>query len=359
MSRILKTPLIASTLPLDRWMNELPVDKKHIPLNQLTLIGAHFSASNDVNTNINNIGSTSICNKLERFFAHRFNRVYRFVRRWKNTQQSSVYTQLMQGARIVDLNVCYSEQANMFYATCGNNAHIAAPLLVILGDIRRFLDSHKSEVIILMIRPEPVYRRTMDRGNINGISTVNIEHANSARLIREIRRYLGDILAPKPITNTRWHTLADMHFIQAQVILFYDGRICNDVYLWNTSMLSIGNRQTSDRTQLLSFSQHYVAEYSRLRMTSFRNNEGVKLSFTRTNTMPARLHILVYALDARRISLWQKICHRGLAEMSARLMDNMIENIVHNLGAASLLIDFYDANIQDGALRTIIGLNFI
>lgn len=75
---------------------------------------------------------------------------------WIITQSFDIYTQLLMGIRKFDLRICYHNQE--FYI---GHTYICIKLQEALSDIKKFLDEHPGEILILKWKPVYYLRQTI------------------------------------------------------------------------------------------------------------------------------------------------------------------------------------------------------
>jgi len=214
-------------MDLDSWMSTLPDIIKNKPINHIIMPGTHDSCAYKLNHNVN------FNNKLYKYlnFASRHSSFIRnIVNDWTLTQKMSIYDQLMNGIRCLDIRVSYDRKDDMVYTS---HTFCSIPLMKVLSDINMFI-KHRQEVVIVDINPDWNNRESLTPEiNDNIINLVNT--------------LLGKSLCK---ASDNFRTLQEMIDNNEKIMLYYGGKYINtydfiwpSVYLYNpwdnTSNLSI------------------------------------------------------------------------------------------------------------------------
>ncbi|KAH9633876.1 hypothetical protein HF086_002907, partial [Spodoptera exigua] len=127
-------------LRLENWMADLPGPIKDMPLIFLAIPGSHDSMTYGITR------SSTVAPDAEPIL----NRLYPIFRgtilRWTITQASDTWQQLLIGIRYFDLRLATKVGDDKFYFTHGLYGD---EISLALGQIRKFVDSHPGEVIVV------------------------------------------------------------------------------------------------------------------------------------------------------------------------------------------------------------------
>lgn len=140
-----------NTIDLSKWMSFLSKEKQDVPITQLKLVGSHNSASYKVNY------ALPIDKKMYLYlmkYTHYFGTSF-FVSRWVKCQELSIYDQLKLGVRFLDLRIAYRETDNTFYCT---HTFTCCKLVEVLSDIKRFIKEHDTEILLINISIDSVFK---------------------------------------------------------------------------------------------------------------------------------------------------------------------------------------------------------
>ena len=179
-----------------QWMTDNIKIRINIPVNRIHIPVTHDSLSytTDYNCSIGDKTTRSII-KLAKHLPC----LQRDINDWVNTQKMSIYDQLCLGVRGLDLRVCY------FDKFIGSHTFPCEKLSIVFLHIRQFLVINKSEILIINIKPDYIYRKTM---------TYKINN----KLMKMILDEFGDMLTP--VTET-FPTYGEMLKNGHQIILYY------------------------------------------------------------------------------------------------------------------------------------------
>ncbi|RXG51417.1 PI-PLC X domain-containing protein 3 [Armadillidium vulgare] len=125
---------------LESWMTNLPLSLRNIPLHHLYIPGSHDSFSYDLQKNA--VGPDAP------FYVSCLSPIPCYIKnvflRWFTTQNTSVYEQLMHGIRYFDIRVAVKNKKFYFV-----HALLGSQLPPLLMEMRKFLDDHRGEVVLL------------------------------------------------------------------------------------------------------------------------------------------------------------------------------------------------------------------
>ncbi|XP_022823004.1 PI-PLC X domain-containing protein 3 isoform X3 [Spodoptera litura] len=140
MAAIMVEDHSAQKLRLENWMGDLPDPIKDMPLIFLAIPGSHDSMTYGITR------SSTVAPDAEPIL----NRLYPLFRgtilRWTITQASDTWQQLLIGIRYFDLRLATKAGDDKFYFTHGLYGD---EISMALGQIRKFVDSHPGEVIVV------------------------------------------------------------------------------------------------------------------------------------------------------------------------------------------------------------------
>lgn len=195
----------AAALPnYSDWMAAMTADT---PLNQMMLPGTHDSASYAISSSskFTLCADDTLPSWLEKISdALPVSIVRTITAGWSKTQTLSLYDQLEQGARYLDLRVCNSSSATGHKALYGCHNLLGAPLQDLLGQVARFAKQHPLEVVLLDINHQ------------YSIDTAKEQDQLDAALRTNLGAYaVTNALTPRS-------TLADIRATGRSVIVLYD-----------------------------------------------------------------------------------------------------------------------------------------
>lgn len=155
-----------NTINLSKWMSFLSKEKQDAQITQLKLVGTHNSASYTVNY------ALPINTKIYLYlmkYTHYFGTSF-FVSRWVKCQDLTIYDQLKLGVRFLDLRVAYRESDNIFYCT---HTFTCCKLVDVLSDIRRFIEKYNTEIILINVQIDNVFKyQCIDEKIINNMTDI-------------------------------------------------------------------------------------------------------------------------------------------------------------------------------------------
>src|SRR3990170_6241537 len=135
----------------NKWMQQNYNNLKNKPINHIFLPGTHNSCAFKLNLN----GNLKFKQKTFNFFfklAKKSKFVKSIVHKWILTQKDSIYEQLNNGIRVLDLSISYNIDSKEYIIS-----H-TFPLIQLndcLEQIKRFIEENKDEVIILFFKKDP------------------------------------------------------------------------------------------------------------------------------------------------------------------------------------------------------------
>jgi hypothetical protein len=155
------------------------------------------------------------------------------VNSWYLRNRGDIYTQLTRGIRYLDLQ--YAVINNKFYFS---NVYIGPGLKEGLSDVREFLEDHPYEIIIINLRPDPEYEKSITVDNL-------------IQLYRVLKKKLGTLLSPKQNSSFKLPTYHDMIESNQRVILFMDyqeyySMFLKKKYVWSPFNLIAPDTKTID-----------------------------------------------------------------------------------------------------------------
>lgn len=188
-----------------RWMEKLPKRFHKIPLPQLTVPGTHNSAAHQVSYDSYPSPEFS----LFRFIFHlanQFNSIKNFVNDWTITQDVSIYEQLKMGVRDLDLRLTFDPVQKKFLFT---HKYTNIDAITALNDIKKFLNNHKGEVVILHFWPDWEHARSMTNDR-------------AEEFLRMYKGIFGELLHPEKESFDQTMTLEGMVKRNQRIITFFN-----------------------------------------------------------------------------------------------------------------------------------------
>jgi hypothetical protein len=107
--------------------------------------------------------------------------VSKFIKNWTLTQDYDLYKQLEQGVRSLDLRITYNKSEKKFYIS---HSFACIPLDNALQDIKRFMQEHPQEILLIQMSPDYEHRK--------GITT-----EVGDKLLAQCEQVLGDMLVKR------------------------------------------------------------------------------------------------------------------------------------------------------------------
>lgn len=138
------------------WMKFLPDVVTQRPLTEICMPMSHDSASYKLD--ISNLITTEDTRYLYLSYLLKISKsARRFVESWLLCQEHTIYKQLELGIRVLDLRVAFN--GHDFWLV---HSLTLLRLSLALEDIRKFIETHPSEVVIIKIKPGWEQRDTMN-----------------------------------------------------------------------------------------------------------------------------------------------------------------------------------------------------
>lgn len=161
------------------------------------------------------------------------------IYRWSMTQNLTAEQQLNSGIRYFDIRISRESSSGK---VCFIHGLYGADVITCLEDIKKFLDNHPKEVVIL---------------DFNHLYEMGTEHHSS--LLHTITEIFGSKLCP--YLNMECLTLEMLWGSELQVIILYHNEIVSDnPFFWPGSSIGSPFACTSDIPQLLSFLDKHKKE---------------------------------------------------------------------------------------------------
>jgi len=204
----------------------------------ITLPGTHDSGSYELVDAIGP-GESTVVDDLIRVANKAGLPIFPFVRGWGQSQNTTVYQQLLGGIRYIDLRVCvYNSGWFTLHFLLGNQIQL------ILNDIRQFLDRHPGEVIVVEL------------GDFAGSSTTERDF-----LGKMINDTLGRYLFPaSPTGDLRQITIGQMVERNQRILMTSPFRL--GPYLWNgTQFLCGGYADKSVLGEMVAWNYQEISRY--------------------------------------------------------------------------------------------------
>lgn len=210
----------------EHWMENLNESIKNIPLNQLTIPGTHDSGTYQLYTDeIYNVDDfTGIAPTI----------AGPIIRAMAVTQNTDIYSQLVEGNRYIDLRFAKDNKGRIriVHTVFGNSADS------IFDQIKRFLDSHPKEIVIIDIQ------------HINNLSS-----SDELVLKNIIMNTIGSHLAPRNSFKTT-STISDFYKEGKNAVILYDraDSVKNEPLYWyrNDSTIRSPWYNTNDYNYLMN-----------------------------------------------------------------------------------------------------------
>ncbi len=204
MALIVSSQALASDDQLTaNWMATINPNR---PINTLMIPGTHDSATYAISfhSKFDMVGDSPVPEWLEKISNVFPGWVVRnIVAQWSKTQPLTIQQQLLDGARYLDLRLCYSDADSSTKHYVGCHALLGANLDDILIQIQRYANSHRKELVIVAIN------------KLYGVANAQDQQA----LIALLQSYLRDDLVPN--TLTVHSTLNDIYATGRNVILLW------------------------------------------------------------------------------------------------------------------------------------------
>ena len=193
--------------PYESWMSHLSESNKGKKINELLLPGTHDSGAYQLNLRyrINTSFSYTIFNLLGRICPC----VRKILSSWVLTQDRTIYQQLEDGIRFLDLRITYRHSDQRFYVS---HTYSCIPLEEALKDIKSFMNKHAEEALVISLSRDWTHRQGMENQEGNA-------------LLSSVSKELKSFLCNNP-GNSRFGedmTLKEMTRSGKRIVCYYDG----------------------------------------------------------------------------------------------------------------------------------------
>lgn len=196
------------------WMSQLPAATKNRSITELTLPATHNSGAYQVDFTHplkDDIQAKTTC-MVARISPY----VHKLISDWTITQQGTIYEQLMQGVRVFDIRLSYSDSE--LYVS---HTFACVKFSDVLEQFKQFSIEHPHEVIVIAIKPDWAHKDTMTS-----------EGVNQAFIL--LKQALGQKMAPAQ-SDFKAVSVSSLNKEGKQFIVFFDGQgLSGDAsnYLW-------------------------------------------------------------------------------------------------------------------------------
>lgn len=203
------------------WMGSLPAAMKQRKLHQFVLPGTHDSGAYRVDYTVSIETKSRLYRSLNWVCRH-LKMVGTWIAKWTKAQHYSIREQLEMGVRSFDFRVSHAQ--GQFYLT---HTFICVPLQEVLQDMRRFMDAHPEEALIIHSKSDWENREGME-GDV------------SQKYRDLISESLGDLLCPPRPSFDDAMTLMQMVRDQKRIVF------CHENFFWNKELFLDRWDDTSD-----------------------------------------------------------------------------------------------------------------
>lgn len=231
---------MASGFKLDTWMADLANSINDKAINNILLPGTHDSGS------YQNFDFTILQTTTDTIFTY-LNMVIGLpcvqtsINNWSICQTMSIYTQLMNGIRTLDMRVSFDITTNVFYIT---HTYFSEQLSVVISDLNSFLSTHPTEIVFVQITPD--YEYTADWTNLMEFNMCQL-FINT--LLNYVIPYNGTI-----------PTYAQAVASKKNLVLLYSNYTIDPTHFWNISLFSATWFDYDDPdTQITNFTAYLQA----------------------------------------------------------------------------------------------------
>mmetsp|Transcript_33267 Transcript_33267/g.43859 ORF Transcript_33267/g.43859 Transcript_33267/m.43859 type:complete len:458 (+) Transcript_33267:240-1613(+) len=318
------------------WMAELPLSMKQKRINEILLPGTHNSGAYkiDFTKHLNSNSKWKWANFAGRYIPF----IGGIIREWVITQDSTIFEQLEQGIRVLDLRVSINQSDSEQFVISHSFACI--PLEEVLQQILAFMEKHQEEVVVITMKPDWAHR------------TEIAEYER--RMLMQVQRVIGDFLCKKRSRNPCFDcnmTLENMVQHNERILFFYSCRkiknVCDLNFVWPGKYVNEVWDDTSDKVQKLTCLQKH-----------FKAVKGSERSF---NEIP--LTLTPQYSDVKR-NLWQRLVFSTANQTSIRNMASTMHQelgyiLCEHQGAltnfSSVICDFID---RSGLVHQIVQENY-
>ncbi len=199
---------MATPISGSNWMTALKKELYNRPLNEIYIPGSHDSATYALENSFAKGQDYDQKLNLLKVVGVGFI-VTKIAKNWAMAQDRTIYQQLNDGIRYLDLRVVYRENKNDFYIAHG----LYGPKFSdVLADIARFLGEQPREIIVIQI------------GDLNYMGEANEEMRNHQRLTMMIQRALNNKLIGKNEVNGPNVKVGHIWQLNKQVFLLYKNK---------------------------------------------------------------------------------------------------------------------------------------
>lgn len=161
---------ITKIYPTEKWMSKVP---ENTYIKHLRMIGTHDSAAYQINHQFEIEGHFKLLNKMSRIPLIG-QMVSKIIQTLVITQNMSIKEQLNNGARFLDLRLAFDKKSNQFYLA---HSFGCIDLNTVLLDIKEFIKTQQSEVIIISVKPDYQNRQSIEKNLNHFFDTVsNLMH---------------------------------------------------------------------------------------------------------------------------------------------------------------------------------------
>ncbi|MBB64526.1 MAG: hypothetical protein CMO81_05635 [Waddliaceae bacterium] len=192
-----------SDIRCENWMEQFISQIEDKSIHDLVLPATHNSSAYMLK--VDSIPEESIWVKVSNLAAKYFVCVEGLIKDWVITQNGSVYEQLKQGIRFLDLRVMWNAETESFACS---HTFLTASLDEVLSDVRRFIDEHPSEVVVTKFKSDFAHRKEIE--------------GHEKDLLERISQAWGDCMLQAPHSNTEESSkIKDMLTTNHRIQCFY------------------------------------------------------------------------------------------------------------------------------------------
>jgi hypothetical protein len=208
------------------WMVDMSKDLAEKPLNQVILPGSHDSATYKLESTFAKGQELSAkLNKLKKIAVGYA--LTSIAKSWGTAQDRTIYQQLNDGIRYLDLRVTYRDDKKQFYMVHGL---FGPPLANVLSQITRFMREHPREILVIQV------------GDLNymGESASNIAD-NHRKLAQIFLNAFGTKMVKKSEVVGPEVTVGELWKKQKQIFMIYKSAEMSktvDEFWWRDTTIS-------------------------------------------------------------------------------------------------------------------------
>lgn len=196
---------LGASISGNSWMTVLAENIEHKPLNQLFLPGSHDSATYSLENTFGKGQDFSEKINLLKGVGVGFV-VSSIAKDWAQAQNRTIYQQLNDGVRYLDLRVIYRDSAKDFYTVHG----LYGPRFShVLGQINQFLRENPKEILVIQI------------GDLGYMGPPESEAQNHLKLAQLIENSFKNNLISKSEISDASATVSEIWSLGKQVFLIY------------------------------------------------------------------------------------------------------------------------------------------